>query len=95
LRVPVGTRSARGVVLGSVQRRGPGERLRVLRLPAAGGGHHAGAFGRHDARAATDETPQRHYIVGKDAEALSALKAKLPDADFARVIMRTMPSLEE
>ncbi len=46
-------------------------------------------------RAALEDAPKRHYIVGKDAEALTALKAKLPDDDFARVIMRTMPKLDE
>jgi NAD(P)-dependent dehydrogenase (short-subunit alcohol dehydrogenase family) len=44
-------------------------------------------------QAATDDPPRRHYIVGKDAEALSALKAKLPDHEFAQIIKRTMPAL--
>jgi NAD(P)-dependent dehydrogenase (short-subunit alcohol dehydrogenase family) len=45
-------------------------------------------------QAATEEQPKRHYIVGKDAEALSALKAKLPDDEFAAVVLRSMPSLD-
>jgi NAD(P)-dependent dehydrogenase (short-subunit alcohol dehydrogenase family) len=45
-------------------------------------------------QAATDSSPRRHYIVGKDAEALAALKTKLPDDEFAAIVLRTMPSLE-
>jgi NAD(P)-dependent dehydrogenase (short-subunit alcohol dehydrogenase family) len=45
-------------------------------------------------RAAREENPRRHYIVGADAEALSGLKAKLPDDEFAQIVLRTMPSLE-
>ena len=45
-------------------------------------------------QAATEDNPRRHYIVGKDAETLSALKAKLPDDEFAAVVLRTMPSLD-
>ena len=46
-------------------------------------------------QAATEEPPRRHYIVGKDAEALSGLKAKLPDEEFAAVVLRSMPALEQ
>jgi NAD(P)-dependent dehydrogenase (short-subunit alcohol dehydrogenase family) len=45
-------------------------------------------------QAATEDNPRRHYIVGKDAEALSGLKAKLPDDEFAAVVLRTMPMLD-
>jgi NAD(P)-dependent dehydrogenase (short-subunit alcohol dehydrogenase family) len=46
-------------------------------------------------QAATEVSPRRHYLVGKDAEALSALKARLPDDEFAKVVLRTMPALDE
>jgi NAD(P)-dependent dehydrogenase (short-subunit alcohol dehydrogenase family) len=45
-------------------------------------------------QAATEPSPKRHYIVGKDAEALSSLKAKFSDDEFAAIVLRTMPSLE-
>ncbi len=45
-------------------------------------------------RAATEENPRRHYLVGADAEALSGLKAKLADDEFAQIVLRTMPALE-
>ncbi len=46
-------------------------------------------------QAATEQAPRRHYIVGKDAEALSALKAKLSDDEFDKIVLRTMPALDE
>ena len=46
-------------------------------------------------QAATDIPPRRHYPVGKDADALTALKAKLPDEEFVRLMMRSMPQLDD
>jgi NAD(P)-dependent dehydrogenase (short-subunit alcohol dehydrogenase family) len=45
-------------------------------------------------QAATEPNPKRHYPVGKDAEAIVALKAKTTDDEFAQIILRSMPALE-
>jgi NAD(P)-dependent dehydrogenase (short-subunit alcohol dehydrogenase family) len=46
-------------------------------------------------QAATDDPPKRHYPVGRDADAITALKAKLPDEEFVQIVMRSMPKLED
>lgn len=46
-------------------------------------------------QAATDTPPKRHYPVGKDAESLTALKARLPDEEFVQLVMRSMPQLSD
>ena len=45
-------------------------------------------------KAALEDEPKRHYLVGKDAETLAGLRKRLPDEEFAAIIARTMPSLE-
>jgi NAD(P)-dependent dehydrogenase (short-subunit alcohol dehydrogenase family) len=45
-------------------------------------------------QAATEAEPKRHYPVGQDAESIVALKAKLTDDEFAKVILRSMPTLD-
>jgi NAD(P)-dependent dehydrogenase (short-subunit alcohol dehydrogenase family) len=46
-------------------------------------------------RAATEENPQRHYLVGEDGERIAGLRKAMSDADFAAIILRTMPSLDD
>jgi NAD(P)-dependent dehydrogenase (short-subunit alcohol dehydrogenase family) len=46
-------------------------------------------------QAATEESPKRHYLVGKDAEALGAMRKSMPDEDLAALVLRSMPSLED
>ncbi len=44
--------------------------------------------------AATEPSPKRHYLVGKDAEALGAMRKTMPDEELAALVLRSMPSLE-
>ena len=44
--------------------------------------------------AATKTSPKRHYLVGKDAEALGAMRKTLPDEELAALVLRSMPTLE-
>ncbi len=46
-------------------------------------------------QAATEHSPKRHYVVGKDAEALSDLRKRLPEDEFAQLVLRTMPALDD
>ena len=46
-------------------------------------------------RAAFEDNPKRHYVVGKDAEALSDLHRRLPDEEFAQLVLRSMPALDD
>lgn len=45
--------------------------------------------------AATADVPKRHYLVGKDAETLGAMRKSMADEELAALVLRSMPSLEE
>jgi NAD(P)-dependent dehydrogenase (short-subunit alcohol dehydrogenase family) len=46
-------------------------------------------------QAATEDNPRRHYIVGADAQTLHDLRKRLPDDEFAALVLRTMPSFDQ
>ncbi|MBI5290143.1 MAG: SDR family oxidoreductase [Chloroflexi bacterium] len=45
--------------------------------------------------AAFEEHPKRHYAVGNDAVALTDLRKRLPDEEFAQLVLRSMPTLDD